>query len=116
MAMVTTPVGRRLIGFLAIYNSADSERLQTFIAENYEDKALDSRSVNEWLKDYTEFYSEAGKLRVFQIVAMDEHYMVALMQSQANGGLYLNEVRVSADYPHKLEKHVHRPMNEEMNL
>lgn len=105
-ALVNAAAGRRLIAYLTIYNSADFDRLRTFIEDNYTDEALAKDPVETRLAQHQAIYQQAGKLRVHQVVAADDYYVVVLLQAQ-NGGYYINEFKVSEDYPHKIIKFQH---------
>jgi hypothetical protein len=102
IALMQTPVGRRVIAFLTIFGSGDFDRLRTYIAENYNDTALRQCPVDERLHQHQTIFEQAGKLRVYQVVASDEHHVVFIVQGQKDDSLYLNEMRIEADYPHKV--------------
>lgn len=111
MTLLKTAAGRRFIAFLTIRNSGKLDRLKTFIADNYTDKALEKHSVETLYEQYTQSLEDAGKLRVHQVVAADDHYIVVLMQGQ-DGKYYINEYKVEEDYPHKVLKYNHHLADE----
>lgn len=110
IALISTPVGRRVIGWLAVFNRQNADRLRQYITENYSAEVLAKISVDEWLEFYDELYTDTAKLRVYQVVASDEHHAVLLMQAQKDELFTLHDVRVSADYPHHLIDHTYQPI------
>ena len=100
-ALVGTAVGRRWIAYTTIANSGDFKRLRQFIADNFAPVALGEMSVGERIKWHKELYEQAGKLRVYQVLASEDYQMVLIVQGQ-KGGLFITDMRVLADHPHKL--------------
>jgi len=110
IALITTPVGRRVIGWLAVFNRHNADRLRQYIVENYSADVLETISVDEWLEFYDELYASTEKLRVYQVAASDEHHTILLMQAQKDEAFTLHVVRVSAEYPHHLTEHTYQPI------
>jgi hypothetical protein len=43
------------------------------------------------------------------VIASDEYRVIVLMQGKADGGLYLTEMTVLEDYPHKVAEYKQQP-------
>ncbi len=104
--------GMRLIAQTTLYNRGDFERLRAFIADNYRPEALDVMAAKDRLLDLRMTYRVAGKLHVRQVVAVDKHRVVALMQAQKNNRMYLAQMAVEEDYPHKVLDYHHQLLGE----
>jgi hypothetical protein len=102
VALMQTPVGRRMIAFLTLMNADDPERLRQYIAENYTDEALAQESAEPRLEGHQEVIRHTGKLRVHQVVATGEYQVFIIVQGQADKGYYLSQMRIEEDYPHKI--------------
>ena len=110
--LMQTAAGRRFIAFLTIFNSGNADRLRTYIAENTTEKALESQSVDDRWQQLIDTMNEVGKLRVHQVVAADDHYIVVLVQAKNTGDFYINEYKVDEEYPHKVMKYTHHLADE----
>lgn len=100
-ALAKSKAGRRLIAQLTLYNQGDFARLQTYFDDNYEAGALISEPADRRLFDLKTAHKLHGRLRVQQVVAADEHHVIALLQAE-KGALLLYELKVQEDYPHKV--------------
>ncbi len=112
MTLMKAAAGRRYMAFLTIYNSGNTERLRTFIEDNTTDKLLEKSSVDGLLAQYMAMKEATGKLKVHQVVAADDYYIVVLVMAQTDGKLYINEYKVDEDYPHKVLKYNHHLADE----
>lgn len=108
-----TPVGRRLIALITLFNNQDEERLRQFVAEGYSAALLDESPVNTRLNQLADLFAEAGKLRVQQVLASDEHRVIVLAQAQTTGDFYTCEMAVESDYPHKITALVYQNTSHE---
>jgi len=104
--------GMRLIAQLTLYNRGDFERLRTFIADSYTAGALEVMSAKDRLLDLKMTFRVAGKMRVRQVVAAGPHRVVAMVQGQKNSGMYLAQIAVEEDYPHKIVDYHHQLLGE----
>lgn len=112
MTLMQTAAGRRYIAFLTILNSGRQDRLRTFITDNYTEKALAKQGVDDLFAQYTAYMDAVGKLKVHQVVAADDHYIVVLVKAQKDDKLYINEYKVEEDYPHRVLKYNHHLADE----
>lgn len=108
--LVRTAVGRRLIAFYTLLNASNFDRLQEFIAENFTAEALAESSAGQRLSKLQEAASQCGRLRVRQVLAIDDHHVVLLVEAERDEFIYYNEMRVTEDYPHKVMTYIHKPM------
>jgi hypothetical protein len=104
--------GMRLIAQTTLYNQSDFERLRAYIADYYHSSAIEAQSEKDRLLELKMTYRVAGKLRVHQIVAADKHRVIVMLHAQNNNSLYLAEMSVEEDYPHKVTAYHHQLMGE----
>ena len=100
--------GMRLIAQMSIYNSGDFTRLRAFIAQNYHATALQAESVASWLARFRLLRGVAGRMRVRQVIGTDDHHVVVLMEVERGDGLYLQDLTVESEYPHRITAFDHR--------
>ncbi len=104
--------GMRLIAQMTFYNKGDFERLRTFIEESYTPGALEVMSAKDRLLDLKMTSRVAGKLRVRQVVATDKHRVMVMLQGQKNNSMYLAQMVVEEDYPHRVMDYHHQLLGE----
>lgn len=104
--------GMRLIAQMTFYNRGDFERLRTYIADHYTPEALEVMSAKDRLLDLKMTYRVAGKLRVRQVVATDKRRVVVMLQTQKNNSMYLAQMVVEENYPHKVMDYHHQLLRE----
>ena len=109
-ALMKTPAGRRVIALLTIMGSGDVKRLRTYIRENFTGQALAEQPLTERMRWHREMLARTGKLKVQQVVVSEEHHVVFIAQAQADEALYLAEMRIEADYPHKVIEYKQQPL------
>lgn len=112
-ALVTSNAGMRLIAQTTLYNSGDMARLQAFIAENYTPASLEAESAVRRAQAWQGIREQIGRLRVRQVIGYDKLHVIVLMQAEhAPDTLFLNEVFVEEEYPHKIAVYVHQRIGE----
>lgn len=107
--LMKTAAGRRLIAYLTLFNKGDMGRITDYIRDNYSDKAFETRSAEEWLTWTEAIQEQVGKLRIHQVVAVDDYYIVVIVQAQKDDQFYINEYKVDEEHPHKVLKFNHHP-------
>ncbi len=100
-ALKGSSAGMRLIAQMTIFNQGDFARLRTYIADNYDDSALTEIPASVRLAELKATFRVAGRLRAQQVIAIDKHRAVVMMQSE-KGGLFAVQMLVGEDYPHKI--------------
>ena len=94
--------GMRLVAQMTFFNKAEFDRLQGFITESYTEQALTDQPAADRLSELQALRQSAGKLRVYQVLAIDKHKAVVLMQAQTDEAFQYVELAVEEDYPHKI--------------
>lgn len=107
--LTQTKAGRRFMGFMKAFNTGDD--LHAYATNYITADALEKHPPEEWARQLRQIHAATGRLRVIQVVAADEYRVVVLMQAQTDSALYLTEMAVSEDYPHKIMEFIHRPAN-----
>lgn len=108
--LVTSNAGMRLIAQQTLLNKGDFERIRTFVADHYAGAALEAQPAEDRLAALRALAEQAGRLRVYQVIAADKHRVVVLMQAQKDEALYLTELAVEEDYPHRVTEYKHQPL------
>lgn len=96
--------GMRLVAQMTFFNKAEFDRLHGFISESYTEQALTDQPAADRLAVLQALSQTAGKLRVYQVLAIDKHKAVVLMQAQADESFQYVELAVEEDYPHKISQ------------
>lgn len=109
-ALIQSQAGMRLIAQMTLYNTGDSERLAGFIANSYHTNALQARPTCDRLREMLAQFRQDGKGRVHQVIATDKHQVVVLLQMQHTRALYLAEMIVEKDYPHRITTYTLQPL------
>lgn len=99
--LIPSNAGMRMIAQTTLFNKGDFERLRTYITDNYADIALEAAPARARLAEFKAIYRMAGKLRIDQVVAVDKHTALVVMESE-RGGFYMVQMVVSDNYPHKV--------------
>ncbi len=107
-ALAKSKAGRRVIAQLTLYNQGDFARLGAYFDEHYTAAALLAEPSERRLLDLKTARKLHGRLRVRQVVAADEHHVMALLQAE-KGALLVYEMKVDPDYPHKVLESALRP-------
>ncbi len=108
-----TPVGRRFIAMMMIYNSQNLERLRTFIAESFSPELLEESPVEARLEQFVALFEANGKVRVQQVIVSEKHNTTLLLQAQNADVFFYVEFIVQEDYPHHIIRYIHQPMTDD---
>ncbi len=108
-ALLTSSAGMRLIAQTTLYNNGDMARLRSFIAEHYTPTSLEAESAVRRAQAWQIVREQIGRLRVRQVIGFDKLHVIVLMQAERElDALFLNEVYVEEEYPHKIAVYVHQ--------
>lgn len=107
--LTKTKAGRRFMGLMVAFNSGDSARIRAFVEQYITDDALEKNDIAQWHDELTRIYAATGRLKVMQVIGAEEYRVVVLMQSTSTGLLYITEMSISEDYPHKISEFSHHP-------
>ena len=110
-ALVSNSAGIRLVAQQTLLNRGDLDRVRDYIADNYTEAALEGQSAPDRLAALGTLIAEAGKLRVYQVLAIDKYKVVVLMQPQQGDGFYMTEMVVEEDYPHRVSSFSIQPLD-----
>lgn len=103
-ALVTSQAGMRLVAMLTFLNKGDFTRLRQYLREHFTEAALEESAATARLAELRLLYAKAGRQRLRQVVGVEKHRVIALMDTES-GGLYIHELTCEEDYPHKVTAH-----------
>ena len=101
----------RFIAQMTIYNSGDFRRLRTFIRESYHENALGTESLAERLAVFRQMYAALGRVRIHQLLATDPHHVVVLVETEKTDGLFMHDLAVDPEHPHKITAYSNVPLD-----
>lgn len=107
-ALALSSAGKRFIAQMTFYNSGKFDRLLAFITDSYAPELLETQPAPDRLAAMQQAQSEAGRLRIFHHISVNDYRVVLLLQNQT-GDLFYNRLKVSEDYPHLITQYIHRP-------
>lgn len=107
IALQKSQAGMRLIAQITIYNSGDFRRLRTFIHESYHENALEAESLAERIAVFRQMHAALGRIRIRQLLAIDPHHVIVLVEAEKADGLFMHDLAVEAEYPHKITAYSH---------
>ena len=102
--------GMRLIAQCGLLKRGDDARLREFLRTGYTEAALQCCAVDERLAALQADQARYGPLQPRQVLALEKHHALVLMQAQGNGAYLLCEMRVEEDYPHRITAFSQRVM------
>lgn len=112
--LIPSNAGMRLIAQTTLLNKGDFTRLREYLEQNYTPIALEVAPVAARLAELKAIYRMAGKLRIGQVIAVNKHAVLVVLESQ-KGNFYSTQVVVEEDYPHKVLQYVHQQADEILN-
>jgi beta-phosphoglucomutase-like phosphatase (HAD superfamily) len=110
VALSGSQAGMRFIAQMKLYNDQNLERLQAFINDSYADTLLQERPTQDRVADCVEMLAQLGRQKVHQVLASGKHQVSVVMTTEKVGGFFYIEVQVEEDYPHKISKFLHAPL------
>jgi hypothetical protein len=102
----------RFIAQMTIYNTGDFRRLRTFIRESYHDHALEAESIAERIAVFRQMHAALGRVRIRQLLATDPHHVIVLLETEKSDGLFMHDLAVDPEHPHKIIAYSHVPLEE----
>ena len=109
-ALRASQAGMRFIAQMHIYNGGDEMRLTQFIADSYHADQLAALPVAARLADLQQMRSEAGRVKVKQVMATNEHHVIVIVAAEQDDRLYYMEMRVEEEYPHRITQFMKAPL------
>jgi beta-phosphoglucomutase-like phosphatase (HAD superfamily) len=110
IALSGSQAGMRFIAQMKLYNDQNLERLQAFIADSYADALLQDHSAQDRLAECVQMLAQLGRQKVHQVLASGKHQVSVVMLAEKVEGFFYVEVQVEEDYPHKISKFLHAPL------
>lgn len=108
--LIQSQAGMRFIAQMTIYNSGKFDRLRTFIRDSYLPGLLAAEPVAARLAAFRLWYKTLGRLRVRQVVGAGKHHILVLLEAEHTSDLFVQEMIVEEDYPHRITHYSHRPL------
>jgi hypothetical protein len=110
-ALQQSQAGMRFIAQMTIYNSGDFRRLRTFIRESYHENALEAESRAARLARLRQMHAALGRVRIRQLLATDAHHVVVLLEAEKADGLFMHDLAVDPEHPHKITAYSTVPLD-----
>lgn len=112
LALQQSQAGMRFIAQTTLYNRANFARLKQYIADSYHADQLEQQSVADRLANMQAMYDDIGRVRVKQLLAVNENHVILALSAEKTDNLFYTEVKVEDDYPHKITLYMHRTLQE----
>ena len=103
----------RLIAQCSLLNRGDAARLRDFLRNGYTEAALQHCPAAQRLADLQAAQARYGQLKPTQVLALEKHRALVLMQAQCGDAFLLCELTVEEDYPHRITEFSQQVMGEE---
>jgi len=110
--LVGSNAGMRLVAQCGLLKRGDEARLQDFMRTGYTEAALRDCAADERLAALQADQACYGPLKPMQVLALEKHHALVLMQAGVGGAFLLCELRVEEDYPHRITAFSQRLMGE----
>lgn len=102
--------GMRLIAQCGLLKRGDEARLIEFLRSGYTEAALRESPATERLAALQADQARHGPLKPTQVLALEKHHALVLMQARDSETYLLCEVKVEEDYPHRITEYSQRVM------
>jgi hypothetical protein len=106
--LASTKAGRRLMGFMAVVNSGDPDRIRDIVHTSISEDALNAHGPDVWTAQLQYIHAMSGGLRVMQVIASEELRVVAMMQAHKNQRLHIIDLAVEEEYPYRIARFIQR--------
>ena len=113
MALAGSNAGMRLIAQCSLLKRGDDARLREFLRSGYTEAALQQSPAAQRLADLQAAQARYGSLKPTQVLALEKHRALVLLQAQQGGAFLLCELTVEEDYPHRITAFSQQVMGEE---
>ena len=102
--------GMRLVAQCGLLKRGDMARLKDFVRTGYTEAALQECAADERLAALQADQARYGPLKPMQVLALEKHHALVLMQGRGDGAYLLCELTVEEDYPHRITAFSQRAM------
>lgn len=106
--LASTKAGRRFMGFMAVVNSGDADRIRDAVHTSISEEALNAHGPEIWTAQLQYIHAMSGGLRVVQVVASEELRVVVMMQAHKNQRLHIIDLAVEEEYPYRIARFIQR--------
>ena len=112
-ALARSHAGLRLIAQCSLLRRGDEARLAEFAHTGYTEAALQRCSARERMAALQADEMRYGPLRPAQVLALEPHRALLLLQARQPETYLLCELAVEEDYPHRITEFSQREMEQE---
>ena len=102
-----TAAGRVYMRFLAAFNMGDLEALREFVEENYADSVIEQHSLDVLVGWHFDTYEATQGMSIHKVFLTQEHYIIVIVKSKADGTMFMDKMKITADLPHKIVEYFH---------
>ncbi len=102
-----TPAGRRYVGFLAIFNNHNVERLRTYVQDNFSEGTLTQISIDTLMDLFERIFRETGGMIVVEADPDGDHKITLTLKAREHDTLYIDVMTVDEEFPHKVLSYKH---------
>jgi hypothetical protein len=107
--LAQSQAGMRLIAQVTFYNRQDEARARQFIATSYAPATLEEADAEARWQAWQAQYQTQGKQRIKQLLAVQKHMVVVVLEAE-KGGYHYCELVCEDDYPHLITRYSQHPL------
>jgi hypothetical protein len=109
-ALSSSQAGMRFIALMKLYNDGHLTRLQQFIQDSFAAPLLDEQNADARAAEWSARRAALGRHKVKQALAVGKHQAAVVVSAEHTDALYYVEIEVEEDYPHRIVKCLHAPL------
>jgi hypothetical protein len=109
-ALSGSQAGMRFIALMKLYNDGHPPRLQQFIQDSFAPALLDEQDAEARAMAWLARRAALGRHKVKQALAVGKHQAAVVVSAEHTDDLYYVEIEVEEDYPHRITKCLHAPL------
>ncbi|MFQ3646052.1 MAG: hypothetical protein SNJ54_08935 [Anaerolineae bacterium] len=109
-ALSGSQAGMRFIALMKLYNDGHLPRLQQFIQESFAEPLLSEQDASARTAEWAARREAIGRHKVKQALAVGKHHAAVIVEAEHSDALYYVEIAVEEDYPHRITKCLHAPL------
>lgn len=109
-ALSGSQAGMRFIALMKLYNDGHLPRLQQFLQESMAEALLTAQPADAQAAEWAARRAAIGRHKVKQVLAVGKHQAAIVVSAEHTDDLYYVEIQVEEDYPHRITKCLHAPL------
>lgn len=109
-ALSSSQAGMRFIALMKLYNDGHLPRLAQFIQESMAAALLEAQPADAQAAEWAARRETIGRHKVKQVLAAGKHQVAVIVSAEHSDALYYVEIAVEDDYPHRITKCLHAPL------